>query len=155
MKRGRLVACDAAPRCSAHTSAGRPCRKNAIKGATVCYTHGGAAPQVREAARLRLACLVTPALQVFHEILKDKGHPHRLAAAKEVLERNRLYAFGVEPPARGACPPAVTVQTQVNLPEARVTEMSDMDLEAYDRLLTELKELLPKDEPKRFGSASR
>jgi hypothetical protein len=78
---------------------------------TVCYTHGGAAPQVREAARLRLACLVAPALQVFHEILKDKGHPHRLAAAKEVLERNRLYASGVEPPQRGAFQPAVTVQT--------------------------------------------
>jgi hypothetical protein len=49
----------------------------------------------------------------------------------------------------------VTVQTQVNLPEARVTEMSDADLEAYDRLLTELRELLPKDEPKRIGSVSR
>jgi hypothetical protein len=106
-------------------------------------------------ARLHLACVVDPALQVIHEILQDKDHPQRLAAAKEVLERNRLYAFGVEPPARGACPPAVSVQTQVNLPEARVTEMSDADLEAYDRLLTELKELLPKDEPKRIGSVSR
>ena len=125
MKRGRLVACDAAPRCSAHTSAGRPCRKNAIKGMTVCYTRGGAAPQVREAARLRLACLVAPALQVVHEILKHKGHPHRFAAAKEVLERNHLYAYGVEPPQRGAFPPSVTVQTQVNLAEPRVAEMSD------------------------------
>jgi hypothetical protein len=72
-----------------------------------------------------------------------------------VLERNDLYAFGVEPPARGACPPSVTVQAQVNLPEARVAEMSDADLEAYDRLLRELKELPPKDEPKRIGGVSR
>jgi hypothetical protein len=50
---------------------------------------------------------------------------------------------------------SLTVQTQGNLPEARVTEMSDADLEAYDRLLTELRELLPKDEPRRIGSGSR
>jgi hypothetical protein len=87
--------------------------------------------------------------------LTDKGHPHRLAAAKEVLERNRLYASGVEPPQRGAFQPAVMVQTQVNLPEARVTEMSDADLDAYGRLLTELRELLPKDEPKRIGGVTR
>jgi hypothetical protein len=74
--------------------------------------------------------------QVFHAILKDKGHPQRFAAAKEVLERNRLYASGVEPPQRGALQASVRVQTQVNLPEVRVTEMSDADLEAYDRLLS-------------------
>jgi hypothetical protein len=34
---------------------------------------------------------------VLHEILTDKGHPQRLAAAKEILERNHLYAAGVEP----------------------------------------------------------
>jgi hypothetical protein len=39
-------------------------------------------------------------------------------------------------------PPSVTVRTQVNLAEARVTAMSDADLDAYDRLLTELRELL-------------
>jgi hypothetical protein len=36
-----------------------------------------------------------------------------------------------------------------------VTEMSDADLEAYDRLLTELRELLPKDEPKGIAGVSR
>jgi hypothetical protein len=45
-----------------------------------------------------------------------------LRRRKEVLERNDLHAFGVEPAARGACPPSVTVQTQVNLPQARVSE---------------------------------
>jgi hypothetical protein len=102
-----------------------------------------------------LPCLVAPALQVFHEILTDKGHPQRFAAAKVVLERNHLHAYGVEPPMRGAFQPSVTVQTQVNMPEARFAAMSDADLEAYDKLLTELRELLPKDEPKRIGSVSR
>jgi hypothetical protein len=72
---------------------------------TVCTAHGGRAPQVREAARLRLACLVTPALQGLHDIIKNKKHPQRLAAIKEVLERNDLHAFGVEP--KAAFSPAV------------------------------------------------
>jgi hypothetical protein len=152
MKRGRLVACDAAPRCSAHTSAGRPCRKNAIKGMTVCYTHGGAAPQVREAARLRLAFLADPAVRRLAKIIKHGEDAQALAAIKVVLDRNELFASGVEPPQRGAFQPADTVQTQINMPEAKVAEMSDADLKAYDRLLTELKELLPKDEPKRLAA---
>jgi hypothetical protein len=41
------------------------------------------------------------------------------------------------------------------MPEAKVAGMSDADLEAYDRLLTELRELLPKEEPKRIGRVSR
>jgi hypothetical protein len=49
-----------------------------------------------------------------------------------------LYAFGVEPPVRAGFQPNVTVQPQVNLAEPRFAEMSDADLEAYDRLLTEL-----------------
>jgi hypothetical protein len=122
---------------------------------TVYFAHGDAAPRVREAARLRLACLIAPALQVFHEILKAKGHPHRFAAAKEILERNHLHAFGVEPPARGAFPPSVTVHTQVNLAEPRVAEMvAEMSDAEYDRLVTESRELLPTDEPKRIGGVS-
>lgn len=37
-------------KCQGHTTAGKPCRKNAIAGGTVCPTHGGAAPQVRAKA---------------------------------------------------------------------------------------------------------
>jgi hypothetical protein len=42
------------PVCTAHTSAGNPCKKPAIKGGTVCATHGGSSPQVRRAADARL-----------------------------------------------------------------------------------------------------
>lgn len=41
--------------CAAHTSAGGQCRRQAVKGATVCHVHGGAAPQVKAAAARRLA----------------------------------------------------------------------------------------------------
>ncbi len=40
-------------RCHAHTTAGRPCRRPPVRGATVCPSHGGAAPQVRTAAARR------------------------------------------------------------------------------------------------------
>src|SRR5690554_4354052 len=44
-------------RCTAHTTGGNPCRKAPIKGATVCRTHGGSAPQVKAVAARRAATL--------------------------------------------------------------------------------------------------
>jgi hypothetical protein len=64
-----------------------------------------------------------------------------------VLARNELYRFGVEPKAQGFGS-AITVHTQVNLPEVRVANMSDQDLDTYLKLLDELRELLPAEEPK-------
>jgi hypothetical protein len=72
------------------------------------------------------------------------------------VARNDLYALGVE--AKAPCNPSqhVNVNTHVNvLPELCVENMSDHELATYDRLLTELRELLPKDEPKRIGGVSR
>lgn len=43
------------PRCTANTKAGRPCRSAPVRGASVCWKHGGAAPQVRRAAARRVA----------------------------------------------------------------------------------------------------
>lgn len=42
-------------RCRGHLKNGEQCHKPAIRGSTVCRTHGGAAPQVVAAARARLA----------------------------------------------------------------------------------------------------
>ena len=51
---------------------------------------------------------------------------------------------------------SLTVQTQVNLPEVHVASLSDEQLATYDKLLTELRELLPEGEPKkRIGTVTR
>jgi hypothetical protein len=155
MGRQRVAAANAAPRCSAHSSrTGLPCRSAAIRGGTVCTTHGGNAPQVREAARLRLACLVDPALRRLTSIIRDADDSQALAAIKEVLARNDLYGLGVEPKTTGLGQ-AITVQTQVNLPEGRVASMTDEELDTYQKLLLELRELLPAGEPKRIGPVTR
>lgn len=50
-------------RCHGHRSAdGQPCRNFAMRGTVVCHAHGGRAPQVRRAARFRLAEAATDAL---------------------------------------------------------------------------------------------
>ncbi len=53
--------------------------------------HGGGAPQVRKAARERLAAMVDPALDVLHKAMKmrSKGSPQPLAvvAARDILDR--------------------------------------------------------------------
>jgi hypothetical protein len=41
------------------------------------------------------------------------------------------------------------------MPEARVANMSDQELDTYQKLLLELRELVPKGEPKRIGGVSR
>jgi len=49
----------------------------------------------------------------------------------------------------------IAVQTQVNLPESRVASMSDEELDTYQRLLLELRELLPAEEPKTLPGTGR
>lgn len=54
----------------------------------MCIVHGGRAPQVQEAAKLRLAMLVDPALEVMFESLGPKQPAAiRLSAAKDILDR--------------------------------------------------------------------
>lgn len=75
--------------CKARKKNGDPCRRPPIKGSTVCRTHGGAAPQVRLAAQVRLAMAADPAAARLIDIANDKTMPPavRLAANKEILDR--------------------------------------------------------------------
>ena len=79
-------------KCTGHSSqTGKPCGNAPIRGGTVCRKHGGAAPQVKAKAALRLATLTDPAIRALDALLKPaavKKHPAQaLGAAKDVLDR--------------------------------------------------------------------
>lgn len=74
--------------CSARRSNGEPCRKPAIKGGAVCATHGGSAPQVRDAAKRRLLEAVDPLMaELIRLALKAESESVRVSAAKDALDR--------------------------------------------------------------------
>lgn len=75
-------------RCSARSSrTGERCRRAAIRGGLVCATHGGRAPQVKEAARRRLDALVEPAIEGLEHAIRE-GDIHAIVrAATVVLDR--------------------------------------------------------------------
>ena len=130
-----------APRCTGHSSrTGLPCKNPAVRGTNVCMTHGAAAPQVREAARRRLALLLDPALKCLYDLLMQRDNLSvALQAVKEVLERNQLYAVDVEAPHLKVAP-SLRVNTQIN---TNVAAMTDAELDDYRHLLAELKRVLP------------
>lgn len=78
------------PRCPVVRN-GRRCKKACIPGGTVCNTHGGAAPQVKRRAQLRLLSLVDPALGALARTLgttQDDGL--RVKIAFGILDRTGL-----------------------------------------------------------------
>ena len=76
-------------RCSAHSKVHKgQCKRPAIPGGTVCRYHGGAAPQVKQAAMERLRALQHPALDALDWLLKQRDFPSAaMSAAKDVLDR--------------------------------------------------------------------
>lgn len=76
-------------KCSARTSAGNPCQKWAIRGGTVCVKHGGAAPQVKRRASLRLIELVDPAIATLARVMASSTakDSDRIRAAENILDR--------------------------------------------------------------------
>lgn len=77
--------------CTAHSKRhGGQCGRPAILGGTVCYIHGGAAPQTKAAALRRILALVDPALEALSEALDDPSAAIRVSAAKDLLDRAGL-----------------------------------------------------------------
>lgn len=82
------------PRCPAIRS-GKRCRKPVIPGGTVCATHGGAAPQVKRRAKLRVLQLLDPALGQLARILANPDDQRiGLAAIKIVTDLNGMSTRG-------------------------------------------------------------
>lgn len=75
--------------CTAHSSrTGERCKKAAIEGGSVCRTHGGAAPQVREKAQQRILAMVNPALAELRKLIGGADSESvKLSAIKDVLDR--------------------------------------------------------------------
>ena len=76
--------------CTARSSrTGEQCRNSAILGGTVCRTHGGSAPQVQRAAKLRLLELVDPAIATLARALtaQDSRWPDKIRAVENILDR--------------------------------------------------------------------
>lgn len=68
----------------------RRCKQPAIPGGTVCRFHGGAAPQVRQAAKDRIAALVDPAIDALQRALDHKDVNAAVRAARDLLDRAGL-----------------------------------------------------------------
>lgn len=75
--------------CTARTTAGNPCQRPPVSGATVCWHHGGNAPQVVAAARRRLMAASNNMAVLLMRIAEDETTPAavRVAAIKDVLDR--------------------------------------------------------------------
>ena len=84
--------------CTARSSqTGKRCRRHAIKGGTVCATHGGSSPSVKNRARLRLAALVDPAITTLaREMTTAQNSNDRQRAANSILDRAGM-SRGVSP----------------------------------------------------------
>jgi len=82
---------DTRRQCTATNRSGNRCGRAPIIGGTVCKAHGGGAPQVIRAARLRLAELVEPAIATLAREMRDADESRdRIRAAVAVLDRAGL-----------------------------------------------------------------
>lgn len=93
-----------AQKCVGHTTAGTPCDAWAVRGASVCVAHGGAAPQVkaaaarnleRETAERAVATLglpreIDPHTALLEEVWRAAGHVAWLQEVVAGLERQRV-----------------------------------------------------------------
>lgn len=62
-------------RCTARRKNGQACKNYAILGGNVCRMHGGAAPQVRAAAKVRIAMAQEDAASVIVQMMHNPDVP--------------------------------------------------------------------------------
>ena len=108
--------------CKAHrTQGGERCKAWAVRGATVCNAHGGAAPSVRDKARQRLEEAVLPALAQLRRLVDSAdSDASKLRAIENVLDRT-----GYKLPVQIEADNAVTIRVEyepVEVAQARVIE---------------------------------
>jgi hypothetical protein len=74
--------------CTAHRRDGQRCTRWAIAGGTVCPTHGGSSPVVKDKARLRIQSLIEPAIATLaREMTTATASADRQRAANSILDR--------------------------------------------------------------------
>lgn len=78
--------------CRAKSSrTGKPCKKHPIRGAVVCRTHGGAAPQVKKAAEQRIKDYVDELIDP-DKLLREAGWIARFDVRQLFDEKGNLKA---------------------------------------------------------------
>lgn len=79
---------DAVRYCGAKTRSGGTCKQRLNLGDKRCRFHGGASPQAKRAAALRLAQLIDPAITVLaRELVEAESSRDRLRAVENILDR--------------------------------------------------------------------
>lgn len=120
--------------CHAKSSrTGKPCKREAIKGGAVCRSHGGGAPQVKAAAKLRLLALVDPALAVLARSMAQKPVPMRKSfpdgdKGKQAYESAVLTHLRDQVPAAVALKAATEVLDRAGLDLENKTEMGAREI---------------------------
>lgn len=78
--------------CTARTVNGEPCRAYAIAGSNVCRVHGGSAPQVKAAAKVRMENAADRMARELLNMAVDDDIPPavKLSAIKDALDRAGL-----------------------------------------------------------------
>ena len=75
-------------KCQARQQDGKPCRRYAIRGGSVCRVHGGGSPQVVAKARERLALAADRmARELLGIATGAESEAVKLAAVKDALDR--------------------------------------------------------------------
>ncbi len=90
-KLGRAINRNEKALCTATNAEGEPCRAYAIRGSNVCYVHGGAAPQVKRAAAVRLVMASDWLIEELLTIARSSDDEKvKLAAINSALDRAGL-----------------------------------------------------------------